>query len=465
VNEAVLNYYRCPEAAVDLRALGKPSGRKGYFRFGPDTLGFGQLSSGDGGHAAASELHDVMEDVRLEQSACFLPFDPGNLVDTLRWERYVGALSPNGRTLGQRKLFRDAYYLLRPVLPPSVRALLKRAALRGWDRIPFPEWPVDVSVERIVRRLLALSMRAKGLDRVPFIWFWPEGASSCALMTHDVETAAGLSFCPSLMDVDDLFGIKASFQIVPEKRYRASESFLSGLRSRGFEINVQDLDHDGLLYSDAEEFRRRAKKINSYAHQFGAKGFRSGALYRNLEWYDGLDFSYDMSVPNVAHLDPQPGGCCTVMPYFIGNLLELPLTTTQDYMLFYLLRDYSIDLWKRQIGLILKEHGLISFIIHPDYVISPKARNTYTALLQYLRQLRSAADIWMPLPREVDCWWRQRSQMTLVERGGGWTIEGEGQERARVAYAMLRGDELVYVPPERPSSASEPSRSIGVPMA
>jgi len=85
--------------------------------------------------------------------------------------------------------------------------------------------------------------------------------------------------------------------------------------------------------------------------------------------------------------------------------------------------------------------------------------------LQYLRQLRPAANIWMPLPREVDCWWRQRSQMTLVERGGGWEIEGEGQERARVAYAMLRGDELVYVPPERPSSASEPSRSIGVPMA
>jgi len=465
VNEALLNYYRCPEDAVDLRALGEPTGRRGYFRFGPDTLCFGQLSSGDPSNTVTGELHDAMKDARMEQSACFLPFDPGSLVDNLRCERYVDTLFPGGTTLSQQKLFRNVYYLLRPALPASVRALLKRASLRGWDKIPFPQWPVDVSVERLLRKLLASSMRAKGLDRVPFIWFWPEGYSSCALMTHDIETAAGLHFCPSLVDIDDSFGIKASFQIVPEKRYHVSESFLSGLRSRGLEINVHDLDHNSHLYSDAKEFRRRAQKINAYGRQFGAKGFRSGVLYRNLDWCEGLDFSYDMSVPNVARLDPQPGGCCSVMPYFIGNLLELPLTTTQDYMLFYLLRDYSIDLWKTQIGLILKENGLISFIVHPDYVMSPKARKTYTALLQYLCQLRSDANIWMPLPGEVDRWWRERSQMTLVDRGDGWAIEGPGQERARIAYATLRGDDLVYVPPERSSPASAPSRRIGVPLA
>ena len=60
-----------------------------------------------------------------------------------------------------------------------------------------------------------------------------------------------------------------------------------------------------------------------------------------------------MSVPNVAHLEPQRGGCCTVMPYFIGDILELPLTTTQDYSLFHILGDYSIALWKQQIELIL----------------------------------------------------------------------------------------------------------------
>ena len=38
------------------------------------------------------------------------------------------------------------------------------------------------------------------------------------------------------------------------------------------------------------------------------------AVYRNLDWYAALEFKYDMSVSNVAHLDPQRGGCCTSSP-------------------------------------------------------------------------------------------------------------------------------------------------------
>jgi hypothetical protein len=62
-----------------------------------------------------------------------------------------------------------------------------------------------------------------------------------------------------------------------------------------------------------------------YAKEYNEAGFRSPVMYPNLDWYAELGFSYDMSVPNVAHLDPQRGGCCTVMPYFIGDQLELPL--------------------------------------------------------------------------------------------------------------------------------------------
>ena len=51
-------------------------------------------------------------------------------------------------------------------------------------------------------------------------------------------------------------------------------------------------------------------------------------MYRNQEWYDVFEFSYDMSVPNVAHLEPMRGGCCTVMPYFIGKIVELPSGAT-----------------------------------------------------------------------------------------------------------------------------------------
>jgi hypothetical protein len=246
------------------------------------------------------------------------------------------------------------------------------------------------------------------------------------------------------MDLDDSFGIKAAFQIVPEGRYPVPESLLREMRSRGFEVNVHDLNHSGHLFSCREDFFRSAERINAYGSQYGAVGFRSGALYRNQAWFDALAFSYDMSVPSVAHLDPQRGGCCTLMPFFIGRMLELPVTTIQDYTLFHILNDYSIDLWKYQMGAITRQHGLASFIVHPDYIIAKRARSTYEALLEHLAQVRDEGLTWIALPREVDRWWRQRSQMTVVHEGGRWRIEGQGRERAQLAFATLVDDTLTF---------------------
>jgi hypothetical protein len=151
-----------------------------------------------------------------------------------------------------------------------------------------------------------------------------------------------------------------------------------------------------------------------------------------------------MSIPNVAHLDPQRGGCCTVMPYFIGNMIELPVTCTQDYSLFHILGDYSLSLWKQQVDLIRTNHGLISILVHPDYVMEPRAQAVYRQLLEYLAMLRDQASLWTPLPGEVAEWWQQRSQMHLVHDAGHWRIEGAGNERAHIAYACLSDGEVTY---------------------
>jgi len=62
-------------------------------------------------------------------------------------------------------------------------------------------WPVDFTVNSVHEAFLRLTMRAQGYDKVPFIWFWPDGASGCLILTHDVETAAGRDFTSSLMDI------------------------------------------------------------------------------------------------------------------------------------------------------------------------------------------------------------------------------------------------------------------------
>jgi hypothetical protein len=187
-----------------------------------------------------------------------------------------------------------------------------------------------------------------------------------------------------------------------------------------------------------------ATSSNLYARQFGAQGFRSAVMYRNVDWLEALEFEYDMSLPNVAHLDPQKGGCCTVFPFFVGKMLELPVTLTQDYSLFHILKDYSTTLWEQQISRIREKHGMMSAIVHPDYVVDEPARRVYVQLLEIVCELRSKGETWIALPGEVAQWWRLRNELKLIRYGNTWRIEGKGSERARVAYAVLKDDRLTY---------------------
>jgi peptidoglycan/xylan/chitin deacetylase (PgdA/CDA1 family) len=388
-------------------------------------------------------MPDIGPRVRRDGGRVVLPFDPGRAIENLQFERYVGP-ADSGRWL-ETSWARSMYYRLRPFLPLALRKHLQQMYLRGWEKMTFPRWPVDRSVDLLFERLLAVALDASGLDHIPFIWFWPDGYRAAAIVTHDVETAAGRDFCPRLMDVDERYGIRSAFQIVPEVRYDVPAAFLATIRERGCEVNIHGLDHIGNLFGDRGRFMEAARKINEYGRLFGAQGFRSPALYRNADWFRELDFSYDMSVPNVARLEAQRGGCCTVMPYFLpGGVLELPLTTAEDYTLFHILNDYSTDLWDRQIDTILGGHGLVSLLAHPDYLGTERAMGVYEAVLERVARLGQSGRVWVSQPGEIDRWWRARNSMALTPRGSTWAIDGPESERARVAYAVRDGDSLAY---------------------
>ena len=217
------------------------------------------------------------------------------------------------------------------------------------------------------------------------------------------------------------------------------------LRSAGFEVNLHDLNHDGRLFADKDAFLRHARRINDYTREFGCDGFRSGAMYREQGWFDAFEFSYDMSVPNAAHLEPQRGGCCTVMPYFIGNILELPLTTIQDYSLFHILDDYSTTLWKEQIRVISEHHGLISVITHPDYLTGRREREVYVELLRHLdRAPRARRLVDGAAGRDQPVVAKSAADDAGASRATGGESKARTADRARVAYATLEGDRLVY---------------------
>lgn len=433
--------YRMPASFANCYSETELGNKQGYFQFGADTICYGRCPSVRLSRSSSAPLDNAWNEPHAWDSTLCLPFNPDEIVENLLCERAFAL----DRLSAVDSVFRALYYQLRHRIPEKLRKQLQLLYMTTNNKTTFPKWPIDWSVEQVLERILAVAMRAQGIKSIPFVWFWPDGCSCALTLTHDVETVSGRDFCEQLMNLDESGGLRSSFQLIPEQRYSIPTELLASMHDRGFEVNVHDLNHDGRLYSNREEYLRRVKVINQYGKAMKAKGFRSGAMYRDVRWYSALEFEYDMSVPNVGRWEAQKGGCCTVMPYFIGAILEIPLTTLQDYVLFELWRDYSTEIWKKQAHLIRGKNGLIHFLIHPDYIIHPRAQSAYKELLEFLRNFRVQENVWCALPGEVNDWWRQRAHMSLVEDGqGSWRIEGDGNARARLAYAELSGDTIVY---------------------
>ena len=232
------------------------------------------------------------------------------------------------------------------------------------------------------------------------------------MMTHDVEGAAGRDVLRPADGPGRLVRhqVGVSARAGSDADELASSAGRRASAQRGFEVNLHDLNHDGHLFHNREQFLRargadqplrarvRLPRVSGPARCIAS---RTGSTR--------FEFSYDMSVPNVAHLEPQRGGCCTVMPYFVGDILELPLTTTQDYSLFHILGDYSIDAVEdADRGDPSRRTGSISFIAHPDYLVEPRARRSYVDLLAHLQALRD----------ERNLWWRCRAKSTAGGAAG-----------------------------------------------
>ncbi len=97
-------------------------------------------------------------------------------------------------------------------------------------------------------------------------------------------------------------------------------------------------------------------------------------MHRNLEWTLDLDIDYDSSTFDTDPFEPQQGGVSTIFPFYVsGNsnqkgYIELPYTLPQDFTLFVILRENSIDIWKRKLDWIAENGGMAMLNTHPDYM-------------------------------------------------------------------------------------------------
>lgn len=357
-------------------------------------------------------------------------------------ERYAGE---RGRT---RRM--SAYYAVKPLLPRAVQLALRRAYARRQASVEFPRWPIEPILVDRQRAELRERLETQGAERTPFVSYWPNGRRFATILTHDVESSAGVANVSRVLEVERRHGFVSSWNFVAEW-YPIDELLFDEIRSLGGEIGLHAIKHDCRLFESRDSFEAELPKIHRYLEDWGAVGFRSPATHRNAEWMPDLGCLYDSSFPDTDPFEPQPGGCCSILPFFLDDLVELPITLVQDHTLFEILREDSIRLWTEKADWIARNHGLVNVITHPDYLDTPRRLRMYEELLEHLASLAGA---WHALPRDVARWWRTRAGLAVEQRHGAAWISGPGAQRASIAWARLEGGEVVIE-----IEADDPGRS------
>jgi hypothetical protein len=255
------------------------------------------------------------------------------------------------------------------------------------------------------------------------------------VLTHDVETQVGYDHLSDLLELELEAGYRSSWNFVPRSRYTVDDKVLRSLREQGFEIGVHGLYHDGRDISSLGTLRRRLPAIRAYAERWQARGFRSPGTLRSAELMPLLGFEYDSSFSDTAPFEPQAGGCCTWLPYMLGDLVELPITLVQDHTLFDLLAHQDERMWIDKTHFLRDRGGMALFLTHPDYVGGGHLVDAYRRVLD---EFAGDTTAWKALPAEVSEWWRRRSHSNLQRNNGDWCVVGPAEGEARIEFVTPR---------------------------
>lgn len=334
-------------------------------------------------------------------------------------------------------MFRNRlYYTLKPLLPASVRLVVRRWFAQRQQGRTGDVWPI-----------------LPGSEHPPAGWpSWPDGKQFAFVLTHDVESHEGLQKVKQLAELEMSLGFRSCFNFVPEGDYIVPSELRHWLVQNGFEVGVHDLKHDGRLFSNRLEFERCALRINAHLQNWGAAGFRGGFMLRNLDWIHELNVEYDASTFDTDPFEPQPDGARTIFPFWVANpactltqasslktqgsspnhhprkqsvdgsecsasrpgYVELPYTLAQDSTLFLLLREQTPEIWLRKLAWVAKNGGMALLITHPDYMnFTGNLRNGREYPAAYYRQFLEVlkeyyqGKFWHALPKKVARFYRQ----------------------------------------------------------
>lgn len=255
------------------------------------------------------------------------------------------------------QLINRIFYTLKPLIPRSVQIALRRRIARYKLKKYAHIWPIDPSSAT-----------------PPEDWpGWPEGRQFALVLSHDVDSKSGQDRVYDLANLEMKLGFRSAFNFVPE-RYPNNNQVKAWLKDNDFEINVHGLKHDGKLFKNRKVFRRQAVRINQFLKDWEVSGFTAPSMLRNPDWLCDLEITHSLSSFDTDPFEPQPDPVKTIFPFWVQNAkssrgyVELPYTLPQDHLLFVILREKSIDLWKRKLDWIAAQGGMALLNTHSDYM-------------------------------------------------------------------------------------------------
>ena len=296
---------------------------------------------------------------------------------------------------------RRLYYQFKPFIPRRIQIFVRRKLVQLKLPLCTNVWPID---ERT-------AIPPEGWSG------WPDKKQFALILTHDVDTVKGQRNCKNLIKLEEQFGFKSSFNFVPE-RYNVLPELRHYLTKKGCEVGVHGLYHDGKYYQSRKTFQERAMRINHYLKKWQSVGYRSPSMLHNLGWIFDLNVEYDASTFDTDPFEPQPEGKGTIFPFFVRGkspqkgYVELPYTLPQDFTLFILMKESSINIWKQKLDWIVENGGMALLITHPDYMIFEKKKpgfeeypaRYYEELLEYIK-LKYEGSYWHVLPKDISRFW------------------------------------------------------------
>lgn len=328
----------------------------------------------------------------------------------------------------------SAYYRIKHLLPDRLRFRINSFAVRTRCQRQSPNWPCESALMDLWRGWVHDALARVGAEDGWHIGFWPRAARCCVVLTHDIESARGFDRMEDMAAVEEQYGFRSAWNIALAQ-YKVDWDRVAAMRARGFEFGAHGLCHDGRLFRSAEDFASLAPELEQLGRDHGLAGFRAPSTLRRAEWIAAMSFKFDSTFADTDPWEPQPGGTCSLFPFHLGGLIELPYTLPQDHTLLHLLHRDPLQIWTIKASWIASLGGMILALTHPDYIGRTPYLTEYEKLLSRLNAIEHA---WRALPSEVAAWWRARSAMQLWQEDGVPRVRGD---RADEAVAKLLSEE------------------------